>query len=79
MLSRSNTLRQPRYGGSRRRTQIPWLATMIGRGHWVLASCQVSSNSVLRANEEDKLKIFGQSETRVAIFGFGLARKTQAY
>ena len=28
MLSRSNTLRQPRYGGSRRRTQIPWLATM---------------------------------------------------
>ena len=29
--------------------------------------------------EEDKLKIFGQSETRVAIFGFGLARKTQAY
>ena len=28
MLSRSNTLRQPRYGGSGRRTQIPWLATM---------------------------------------------------
>ena len=28
MLSRSNTLRQPRYWGSRRRTQIPWLATM---------------------------------------------------
>ena len=51
----------------------------FGREHWILASCQVSSNSVLRAIEEDKLKIFGQSETRVAIFGFGLARKTQAY
>ena len=36
MLSRSNTLRQPRYGGSRRRTQIPWLATMnIKLAYWI--------------------------------------------
>ena len=29
----------------------------LGRGHWILASCQVSSKSVLRAIEEEKLKI----------------------
>ena len=50
----------------------------IGRGHWVLASCQVSSNFVQRF-QKNSWKFLGQSEVRAAIMIFWSVRKTQIW
>ena len=41
----------------------------FGRGHWVLASCQVSSNSIQPIKRNSR-KCLSQSEVRVAILFF---------
>ena len=48
------------------------------RGHWDLASCQVSLNSVLRFQRRSR-KCLSQSEARAAILFFQSARKTQTW
>ena len=48
----------------------------LGRGHWDLASCQVSLNSVQRFQRRSR-KCPSQSENRAAIFFFWSAPKTQ--
>ena len=50
----------------------------LGRGRWDHASCQVSLNSVLRFQWRSR-KCLSQSEARVAILFFRLARKTQTW
>ena len=50
----------------------------LGRGHWNLASCQVSLNSVQRFQKRS-LKCLSQSEARAAILFFWSARKTQTW
>ena len=50
----------------------------LGRGHWYLASCQVSLNSVQRFQRRSR-KCFSQSEARSAILFFRSARKTQTW
>ena len=50
----------------------------LGRGHWDLASCQVSLNSVQRFQQRSR-KCFSQSEARTAILFFRSARKTQTW
>ena len=47
----------------------------LARGHWDLASCQVSLNSVRRYQRS--WKCLSQSEARAAILFFRSARKTQ--
>ena len=46
----------------------------LGRGHWDLASCQVSLNSVQRFQRWSR-KCLSQSEARAAILFFWSARK----
>ena len=46
----------------------------LGRGHWDLASYQVSSNSVQRFQRRSR-KCLSQSEARAAILFFGSAEK----
>ena len=48
----------------------------LGRGHWDLASCQVSLNSVQRFQRRSR-KCLSQSEARAAILFFRSAQKTQ--
>ena len=48
----------------------------LGRGRWVLASCQVMSNSVQWFQRRSR-KCLSQSEARAAILFFWSARKTQ--
>ena len=48
----------------------------LGRGRWVLTSCQVSSNSIQRLQRRS-WKCLGQSGARAAIFAFRFARKTK--
>ena len=48
----------------------------LGRGHWDLASCQVSLNSVQRLQRRS-WKCLGQLEARAAILFFRLTRKTK--
>ena len=48
------------------------------RGHWDLASCQVSLNSIQRLQRRS-LKCLNQSEAETAILCFGSARKTQTW
>ena len=48
----------------------------LGRGHWDLASCQVSLNSLQRFQRRSR-KCLSQSEARAAILFFSTARKTQ--
>ena len=48
----------------------------LGRGHWDLASCQVSLNSVQRFQRRSR-KCLSQSEARAAILFFRSVRKTQ--
>ena len=48
----------------------------LGRGHWDLASCQVSLNSVQWFQRRSR-KCLSQSEARAAILFFRSARKTQ--
>ena len=50
----------------------------LGRGHWDLASCQVSLNSVKLFQRRSR-KCLGQSEARAAILFFRSARKTQTW
>ena len=62
--------------------QKPWLPfwspekRKLGRGHWPLASSQVSLNSVQRFQRIFR-KCLSQSEARAAILFFRSARKTQ--
>ena len=49
-----------------------------GRGHWDLASCQVSLNSVHRFQRRSR-KCLSQSEARAAILFFRSAQKTQTW
>ena len=48
----------------------------LGRGHWDLASCQVSSNSIQRFQRRSR-KCLSQSEAGAAILFFRSAQKTQ--
>ena len=50
----------------------------VGRGHWDLASCHVSLNSVQRFQRRSQ-KCLSQSEARAAILFFRSARKTQTW
>ena len=50
----------------------------LGRGHWDLASCQVSLNSIQHFQGKGR-KCLSQSEARAAILPFRLARKTQTW
>ena len=50
----------------------------LGRGHWDLASYQVSLNSVQRFLQRSR-KCLSQSEARAAILFFRSARKTQTW
>ena len=50
----------------------------LGRGHWDLASCQVSLNSVHQFQRRSQ-KCLSQSEARAAILFFWSARKTQTW
>ena len=50
----------------------------LGRGHWDLASCQVSLNSVQRFQRRSR-KCLSQSGARAAILFFRSARKTQTW
>ena len=50
----------------------------LGRGHWDLASCQVSLNSVQRFQRRSQ-KCLSQSEARAAILFFRSAKKTQTW
>ena len=50
----------------------------LGRGHWDLASCQVSLNSIQRFQGR-KQKGLSQSEARAAILFFWSARKTHTW
>ena len=50
----------------------------LGRGHWDLASCEVSLNSVQRFQRRSR-KCLSQSEARAAILFFRSARKTQTW
>ena len=50
----------------------------LGRGHWDLASCQVSLNSVQRFQRRSR-KCLSQSEARTAILFFRSARITQTW
>ena len=52
--------------------------TKLGRGHWDLASCRVSLNSVQRFHRRGR-KCPSQSEVRAAILFFRSARKTQTW
>ena len=50
----------------------------LGRGHWDLACCQVSLNSVQRFQRRSR-KCLSQSEARAAILFFRMAKKTQTW
>ena len=50
----------------------------LGKGHWNLASCQVSSNSVQQFQRRSR-KCLSQSEARAAILFFRSARKRQTW
>ena len=50
----------------------------LGRGHWDLASCQVSLNSVKQFQKRSR-KCLSQSEDRAAILFFWSAQKTQIW
>ena len=50
----------------------------LGRGHWDLASCQVSLNSIQRFQRKSR-KCLSKSEARAAILFFRSARKTQTW
>ena len=50
----------------------------LGRAHWDLASCQVSSNSLQRFKRRSQ-KCLSQSELGAAILFFRSARKTQTW
>ena len=50
----------------------------LGRGHWDLASCQVSLNSIQQFQRRSG-KCLSQSEAKAAILYFRSARKTQTW
>ena len=50
----------------------------LGKGHWQLASCQLTLNSVQRFQRKSR-KCLSQSEARAAILFFWSARKTQTW